>query len=131
MNALATALYVLVGIVNLLPASGALSTHRLQSFYGISLVDPNLIILMRHRAVLFGVIGALLIAAAFHRPFRTIAMFAGLLSMSSFVLIAYTVGAFNAELGRVVFVDLVASLLLIGAGLTAAWSNSRGARKDA
>ncbi len=127
MNTLATALYVIVGVVNLLPVSGVLSTNRLQSLYGVSLADPNLIILMRHRAVLFGVIGALLVAAAFHTPLRPIAFGAGLVSMLSFVLVAYLVGEVNTELRRVVVVDLVASLLLVGAGLITLWSSSRGA----
>ena len=34
--------------------------------------------------------------------------------MLSFVAVAYGVGDFNAELYRVVIVDLVASLLLLG-----------------
>jgi hypothetical protein len=116
MDTLAAALFVVVGIVNLLPVSGLFSTHRLQSLYGVPLADPNLIILMRHRAVLFGIVGALLIAAAFHAPFRLFGVVAGLVSMLSFVLIAYIVGEFNSELRRVVVVDLVASLLLLVAG---------------
>lgn len=127
MNTLATVLYVLVGVVNLLPVSGALSTGRLQALYGVSLADPNVIILMRHRAVLFGIVGALVVAAAFHAPLRPIALAAGLVSMLSFVLVAYLVGGFNAELRRVVAVDLVASLLLVAAGLITLWSSSRGA----
>jgi hypothetical protein len=125
MNKLATALYVIVGIVNLLPVSGVLSTSRLRALYGVSVVDPNLIILMRHRAVLFGIVGALLVSAAFHPPLRTLAVIAGLVSMLSFVVIAYLVGEFNAELRRVVIVDLVASLLLVGAGLITIGSSTR------
>ena len=127
MDTLATALYVIVGVVNLVPVSGVLSTNRLQTLYGVSLADPNLIILMRHRAVLFGVVGALLVASAFHTPLRPLALAAGLISMLSFVLIAYLVGGFNAELRRVVLVDLAASALLVAAGLAACWAHVRGA----
>ena len=127
MNTLATALYLIVGVVNLLPVSGALSASRLQVLYGVSVVDPNLIILMRHRAVLFGIIGAILIVAAFHPPLRAIAVIAGLVSMLSFVLIAYLVGELNAELRRVVIIDLVATFLLVGAGLITLWSGARDA----
>jgi hypothetical protein len=117
MNTLATVLYVIVGVANLLPVVGVLSRDRLQRLYGVPIVDPNLIVLMRHRAVLFGVIGALLVASAFHAPFRPLAILAGLFSMLSFVVVAWRVGELNAELRRVVVVDLVASLLLVGAGL--------------
>jgi hypothetical protein len=72
---------------------------------------------MRHRAVLFGIVGGLLIGAAFYLPLRTAAFVAGLVSMLSFVAVAYLVGEYNDELRRTVVIDLVASLLLVGAGL--------------
>jgi len=125
MDKLAALLYFVVGLVNLLPVSGVFSTGRLQTLYGVSLADPSVVILLRHRAVLFGVIGAVLIAAAFHTPLRPLALAAGLVSMLSFVLVAYLVGEFNSELRRVVAVDLVASGLLVGAGLITLWSSSR------
>ena len=72
---------------------------------------------MRHRAALFGIVGALLVASAFHGPLRPPAFAAGLVSMLSFVLVAYLAGGYNAELRRLVDDDLVASPLLVGAGL--------------
>jgi len=122
----ATALFLIVGIVNLLPISGVLSASRLQTLYGVLVEDTNLLILMRHRAVLLGIIGALLVASAFHTPLRPISMAAGLVSMLSFVLVAYLVGEFNAELRRVVLVDVAASLLLVAAGVITFWTNARG-----
>jgi len=47
--------------------------------------------------------------------------------MLSFVAVAHGVGDFNAELYRVVIVDLVASLLLLGAGVIIFWWDSGGA----
>jgi hypothetical protein len=123
MQVFATILFLIVGVVNLLPVSGVSSTSRLWALYGVVFEDPNLVILMRHRAALFGIVGALLVASAFHTPLRPLALAAGLISMLSFVLIAYLVGGFNAELRRVVLVDLAASALLVTAGL-ATWSPS-------
>ncbi len=117
MRMLATALFLIVGVVNLLPVVGTLSASRLQALYGVSLDDTNLVILMRHRAALFGIVGALLIASAVHGPLRPTAFAAGLVSMLSFVLVAQLVGGYNAELRRVVVVDLAATALLLGAGL--------------
>ena len=127
MNRLATVLYFLVGVVNFVPVVGALSAERLEKLYGLYLGDPNLIILMRHRAVLFGIVGGLLLVAAFHRPLRPTAFAAGLVSMLSFVLIAYLVGDFGAPLQRVVVIDIVATLMLLGAGWIHYSADSRGA----
>lgn len=117
MQRLTSSPYVVVGLVNLLPVVGVLSTGRLRALYGVDLEDPSLIILMRHRAVLFSVVGALLVTAAFRTPLRPLALASGLLSMLSFVGIAYLVGDLNAELQRVVLVDVVASGLLVCAAL--------------
>lgn len=117
MRPLSTSLYLLVGLANLLPVAGILSAGRLHALYGVVLDEPNLLILMRHRAALFGIVGALLVASALHPPLRPVALAAGLLSMLSFVAIAWRVGGLNAELRRIVVIDLVASILLIAAAL--------------
>lgn len=115
MRALSTVLIVLTGLVNLLPVSGVLSSGRLQALYGVALQDPNVIILMRHRAVLFGIVGGLLLLSAFHSPLRPVGYAAGFISMLSFVLIAWLVGGYNPELKRVLVVDIVASAALLAA----------------
>ena len=79
--------------------------------------DPNLLILLRHRAVLFAIVGGLLVASAVHTPLRPTGYAVGLVSMLSFVLIAGLAGRPNAELRRVVVVDLVASAALLSAAL--------------
>jgi hypothetical protein len=112
-----TVLILLVGLVNLLPVAGVFSGARLHALYGVALQDPNIVILMRHRAVLFGIVGGLLVSAAFHAPLRPAGYGAGFVSMLSFVLIAWLVGGFNAELRRVVIVDLIASAALLVAVL--------------
>ena len=117
MRALSTTLILLASLINLAPVSGVVSSARLQALYGIAFADPNLLILMRHRAVLFGIVGGLLVASGFHPPLRPVGFAVGLLSMLSFVLIAWLVGGYNAELRRVLLVDVVGSVLLIGAAL--------------
>lgn len=127
MEAVATVLFLIVGGVNLLPLGGVLSSSRLQALYGVRLEDPNLVVLLRHRAVLLGIVGALLVAAAFHAPLRSAATAAGLVSMLSFVVLARRVGGLAAQLRRVVVVDLAASALLVVASLVTLGSNARPA----
>ena len=112
-----TVLLLLAAAVNLIPVAGALSTSRLEGLYGVVVQDPNLEVLMRHRAVLFAIVAGLLAAAAFHPPLRALAIAAGLVSMLSFVAIAGLVGEYNPLLRRVVLTDVAASVALVAAGL--------------
>jgi hypothetical protein len=121
-RAIATGLIVLAAIVNLAPVIGVLSAQRLQSMYGMAIADPNLALLLRHRAVLFAIVGGLLLASAVHPPLRLAGIAAGLLSMGSFIVLALLVGDVNPSLRRVVVIDAVASLGLIVALLLERWS---------
>lgn len=112
MRKITAALFVIVGLVNLAPVVGVLSASRLEALYGVSLGDPSLIVLLRHRAVLFGIVGALLITAAVRARLRPLAVAAGFVSMLSFLVIARNVDGINSKLEQVVAIDLVASLLL-------------------
>ena len=99
---------VVTGLIHLLPLSGVLGSERLASLYGLSFSEPNLAILMRHRAVLFGLLGVFLILAAFRPKLRTVAFIAGLISVVSFLWIAAAVGNYNEQIRRVVTADVVA-----------------------
>lgn len=108
-----TAILVLVGLVNALPLIGLLGAERLSSLYGIEIQQPDLLVLMRHRAVLLGLLGGFMIFAAFRPVLRPSAFVLGLASMAAFMLLAWSAGGNNALLGRVVIVDLAASALLV------------------
>lgn len=116
--ALATAL-LLAGLLNALPALGLLGQTQLKALYGLEVTDPSLRILLRHRALLFGLLGGAMIAAAFVPAWRAPLAGAGLLSMLGYVLIAGLEGGGNAALLRVVWADVVASLVL---GATLIWN---------
>jgi hypothetical protein len=102
-----------VGLIHLLPLSGALGGDRLASLYGLSFSEPNLAILMRHRAVLFGLLGLFLLFAAFRPAFQTAAFVGGFVSIVSFLWIAWSVGGYNVQIARVFTVDIVALACLI------------------
>lgn len=81
------------------------------------MADPNLVILMRHRAVLFGLLGCFLIYSAFRPSAQAVALIAGIASVVSFLWLAWTVGDYNALIGRVVFIDWIALACLLVATL--------------
>lgn len=113
MRSVAAILFILVGIVNLLPLVGVLGAERLESLYGLSFPGQDLLLLMRHRAVLFGVLGAFIIFAGFRAQARAAAAVAGLVSMLSFMVLALPLSAHSEELQRVFWMDAAACCLLV------------------
>lgn len=126
MRYLVSAMLVVVGVIHMLPLPGVLGSERLAALYGLSFSEPSLSILMRHRAVLFGLLGLFLLFAAFRPAFQTVAFIAGFVSVVSFLLLAWSVGSYNAQVARVFMADIVALACLI-IGVTAhVYVQSRG-----
>ncbi|MBN8481228.1 MAG: hypothetical protein J0L88_06500 [Xanthomonadales bacterium] len=117
MNHVIQVALLVVAIIHLLPLSGVLGGERLAALYGLSFAEPNLEILMRHRAVLFGLLGAFFLVAAFRPSLQRGAIVAGFVSVGSFLWLAWSVGNANASVSRVVSADLVALGCLIVAAL--------------
>ena len=107
------AMLVAVGIIHILPLSGVLSATRLFDLYGISFDDPNLEILMRHRAVLFGLLGMFLLSSAFLPSLQLAALITGFVSVVSFLYLAYSVGGYNDQVNRIVTADKAALVCLL------------------
>ena len=103
---------LIVALIHVLPLAGVLGAAKLSSLYGIAVADPNLEIMMRHRAVLFGLLAAFLAYAAFHPRLHGLALVAGAVSVVSFLVLAGMVGGYNPALGTVVKVDIMAAVLL-------------------
>ena len=104
---------VLVGIIHLLPLPGVLGRKRLESLYGISIEDPDLLIVMRHRAVLFEILGAFFLVAALRVELQAVALIVGFGSVMSFLWLARSVGGYNGQVARVYVADLAALALLV------------------
>lgn len=102
-----------VALIHLLPLVGVWSAARVASLYGVAVQDPNLELLLRHRAVLFGLLATFLAVAAFQRSLHGWALAAGAVSVGAFLLLALTVGPINGALSTVVKVDGVALVLLV------------------
>jgi hypothetical protein len=126
MRHLVSAMLVVVAVVHLLPLSGVLGNERLSALYGIPINEPNLAILMRHRAILFGLLGLFLLFAAFSPPFQTVAFIAGFVSVVSFLWLARSVGGYNAHVARVFMADIIALVCLIVGVAGHAYARSQG-----
>lgn len=113
MRHLVSGTLLVVGVIHLLPLSGVLGSERLASLYGIPFAEPNLAILMRHRAVLFGILGLFFVIAAFRPGLQLAAFGVGFISVVSFLALAWSVGGYNAQLARVCTADLIALACLV------------------
>ena len=120
-----TGALLIVGIIHLLPMTGYLGASKLSALYNITIDDPNLEILMRHRAVLFGVLGSLFIYAAFQPNVQPFAFFAGYASVLSFFYLSYSVGNFNQAVEKVIVADVIALIALIFATAIYVYQQSR------
>ena len=123
MNALVAFAFVAVGLLHLVPAAGVLGAERLHALYGVTIADPDLLLMLRHRAALFGIVGALLLAAAWRREWRTPAAAVGLASMASYLVLAWPLSAHGAPIVRVFWADVAGTVLL---GLALLLARRRG-----
>jgi hypothetical protein len=112
MKYISVAALLIAGIIHLLPIPGVLGAAKLGRLYGITVSDPNTAILLQHRAVLFGVLGVLMLSAIPFPFLRLPALLVGLVSAASFVVVARWVGDYGVEINRVVIADVIAALLL-------------------
>ena len=115
---------VAVGLMNLYPIIGVLSADALTNLYGVTILDNDLLILMRHRAVILGIIGIFMVIAAFRPNLQSAAIIAGLTSMMAFVGLTLGAGEFGDSVNKVMLADVIGSLALFMA-VFLRWMSSR------
>ena len=108
-----TAALIIVGIIHLLPLAGVPGADRLQFLYGISLTDSSQILLMRHRAILFGMLGSFFVVSVFVPTLHLSALILGTVSVISFLVLANMGGPVTPSIARVVAADWVALAALV------------------
>lgn len=109
----------LAGLINLLPSLLAFLPAKISKSYGIDIPNANYELLLRHRAILFGIIGGLMIFSAITKKSYEISTIAGLVSMTSFIILYFLIGkGINSELKKVMIVDVIATVVLL-IGVTA------------
>jgi hypothetical protein len=120
MNWIAPSMLVLVALIHLPPLLGVLGVSKMESAYGLSLPGPDLSLLMRHRALMFGLLSGFMLVAVFVPPLQPWALLLALLSAGGFVLLAWATPGHNDRLARIARAD-VAAVVFAVVGLAAWW----------
>ncbi len=104
----------IAGMINMLPSILAFLPNKIGSSYGIEIPNSNYELLLRHRAVLFGIVGGILIYSAITKKNYSMAVLIGLVSMVSFIiLLKLSDGEINAELNKVMNIDIIGIIILL------------------
>jgi len=113
MRRLATVLIVAVGLVQAAPIVGVVASD-FHAFYGVRVADdPDLLILLRSRAVYYGIVGIFLLYAAWRRQYLGPAMLLTGTGLGAYALHALLEPDHNSKLGVLIVIDLVAVALLV------------------
>jgi hypothetical protein len=115
MGKLITFCLVVVGLINFAPVIAVISAQKLESAYSVAIAGNDLAILMRHRALLFGILGAFIFYAAFNPFYQPLAMLMGGVSMVGFALLVLTTGDYNEAVGKVLLIDIIGIMFLLAA----------------
>ncbi len=114
-NGLVVTALLLAGLVHLLPASGVLGGSQLVQLYGQAAADPALQLLLRHRALLFGLLALLCLASLALPDWRLPALLLATASVAGFLLLAGAPSLLTPALRRVFWVDALLLPLLLAA----------------
>jgi hypothetical protein len=110
-----TLLMLIVAVIHLVPITGFAGVARLESLYGIPITGKDMEILMRHRAILFAILGAFFAYAAFTPAVQPLAFLAAFVTLVSFFYLAFAVGGYNDAIRKIVIADVIAAVSLLGA----------------
>jgi hypothetical protein len=112
MRFIVPAALLFTAFIHVLPVVGVLGSHKLQTLYGVTLEDSNVVLMLRHRALLFGLLAAFLAYAAFRPDLHRLALLGGAFSVCSFLVLAWSTAGTNAAITRVVWADLAVLVAL-------------------
>ena len=98
MNKVYLFLLFLVGVINFLPIVGMLSLDKINQAYGLSIDDNNVAILLRYRALLFGLIGGFVIYSVFNPLYQIASIVLAATSMLGYLYFFWSIGDSNPAL---------------------------------
>jgi len=87
---------------------------KISNSYGSEITDFKYKLLLRHRAILFGIIGGIIMYSAISTKPYSLAVCIGYISMISFVILLKLVhGEINHELNKVLKIDIIGIVILL------------------
>lgn len=126
MNLISVITMFIVGVIHIIPGIGVLGNEKLNELYGVHIADPNLAILMKHRAVLFAIIGLLIIAGSFKTSLYWISWTVGITSVIAFLFLAHEQQNYNHFIAKIYLIDWVCVFLLIISIIAKYFGNAKG-----
>ena len=118
MNLTISILLITVGLINFLPVIGIISAEKLSAAYAVELIGNDIVILMRHRALLFGLIGGFMRYSVWKPSYQSVAMVMAAISMLGFLFFVAAADHYNASITKIAIIDLIGLAgLAIAAGL--------------
>ena len=115
MHLFSSTLLALAGVINFLPIIGVLSRTHLEQAYGVVILSNDLELLLRHRAVLLGLIGGVAILGALKAQYFYLAAMIAFISMVSYALLFHLLSIDQNALAKVLYADYAGIALVIGA----------------
>ncbi len=106
-NSIITGSLLVAGLIHLLPAVGILGADVLDRLYGTETASADVEVLLRHRAVLFAILGVATLTAAILRRAQITLLVINLVSVATFALLASVTSGTSPEIDRVTAVDVV------------------------
>jgi hypothetical protein len=100
--------YAVVGAIHLMPIAPVFLPETLSRLYGIAPGDSTLLVLMRHRAMLLGLVGILCLWAVWWPPVRPAALLAAAINIAGFLGFYALYGNPAGALRTIAVADLVA-----------------------
>ena len=107
MNLTISILLITVGLINFLPVIGVLSAEKLSAAYAVELIGNDIVILMRHRALLFGLVGGFVLYSVWKPSYQSAAMVMAAISMLGFLFFVAAADHYNPSIAKIAFIDLV------------------------
>ncbi len=101
-------LFWILALVHFAPAIAAIAPSQLIRLYGISASNKSLIVLLQHRAVLFGIVGALQVFASVRPEVQVFALSVAAISMTTFILICKIHDQVKGPLRKIILTDVLA-----------------------
>lgn len=100
--------FAVVGVIHLIPIGPVFVPELLTRLYAIRPEDDTLLVLMRHRALLLGLVGILCLWAAWWTPVRPAALLAAAINIFGFFAFYALYGSPAGALRTIAIGDLIA-----------------------